>query len=296
MHLAEKYKINSANLELWAELVFRSGTYLWEKEQFVLAKTFFEFGLRISSDIPGPIAAQAHRLLGHVYLDLAQPRAALDAYKKTLDLRENLDGPDSPPVADVCDSVACAYTEAGDVDQAFTYLDRATIIHNANDPRKITRTLAIRFMTCLHARQGDDALSAIRECWRLQNKTQTEIETSTYPKHSGDIMFLSRIFWAQGKKSEAKELASRTATMRRGTFGENGGPRVADSLFTVARMLADGGELFLAAKLLRQIITMSGNAPGMRTHLARAFWFCANVEAEIGADEKAVSELREQAD
>ena len=54
-----------------------------------------------------------------MFLDLARPHAALSAYKKTLELRQKLDGVDSPPVADVCDSVACSYTEAGDVEQAF---------------------------------------------------------------------------------------------------------------------------------------------------------------------------------
>lgn len=269
--------------------------YLWEKEQPALAKSFFEFGLSIDEGVSGPVAAQAHRLLGHVFLDLGQPHAALAAYKKTLELREKLNGVGSPPVADVCDSVACSYTEVGDVEQAFEYLEKATAIHNAHDPSKVMRTLSIRAMTCLRAGQPEDALAAIRECWRLQGMTQKEIETSSYPKHSGDIMLLARIFWHQGNKVEAQELVSRTVAMRRGTFGENGGPRVADSLFTLARILEDVGELVLAAKLFRQAIEMSGDAPGMKPHKARAFWFSANVEAKIGGEEAKVAELRENA-
>ncbi|KAM7201281.1 hypothetical protein V8F33_003381 [Rhypophila sp. PSN 637] len=45
---------------------------------------------------------------------------------------------------------------------------------------------------------------------------QNEIKASRYPKHSGDIMLLARIYWLQDKKAEAQELASRTITMRRG--------------------------------------------------------------------------------
>ncbi|KAF4459225.1 hypothetical protein FALBO_14020, partial [Fusarium albosuccineum] len=295
MTLSDKHKIKSSNPESWAELVFRAATYLWEKEQSTLAKSFVEFGLSIDEDVSGPIATQAHRLLGHVFLDLAQPRAALSTYKKTLELTEKLDGHDSPPVADVCDSIACAYTEVGEVEHAFEYLEKATTIHNSHDPSRMMRTLAIRSMTCLRAGQPENALTAIRECWRLQGMTQDEIEASHYPKHSGDIMLLARIFWLQGNKGEAQELVSRTVAMRRGTFGENGGPRVADSLFTLARMLQDGGELVLAAKLLRQIVEMSGDALGMKPHKARALWFSAGVEAKIGAEEDRVAELRENA-
>lgn len=67
-------------------------------------------------------------------------------------------------------------------------------------------------------------------------------------------MLLARILWLQGKKAEAQELASRTVAMRQGVFGEDpskGGPRVADSLFVVSRMLDDRGKAVLAAKLLR---------------------------------------------
>ncbi|KAK4221160.1 hypothetical protein QBC38DRAFT_461780 [Podospora fimiseda] len=285
MILFDKYKIKSANTVLWAELVFRAGTYLWEKEQPSLARSFFQFGLRIggAGDLAVPIAAQAHRLLGHVSLDLAQPRAALAAYQDALTLRSKLEfGRETSPVADVCDSIACAYTEAGDTASAFVYLERATAIHNAHDPSKMARTLAIRSMTCLRAGKPDDALDAISQCWTLQKKTQDEIEKSQYPKHSGDIMLLARIFRSQGKLAEARELASRTINMRRSVYGERGGPRVADSLFTVAMMLhEDMGELTLAAKLLREVVDISGDAPGMKSHLSRALWFLAGVEEKL---------------
>lgn len=108
-------------------------------------------------------------------------------------------------------------------------------------------------------------------------------------------MLLTRISWLQDKKSGAQELASRTTTMRRGTYGEQGGPRVADSLFTVARMLEAGAEEVLAARLLNEIIASSGDATGMRTHLVRDLWFLANVEAKID-DDKVQSEEPKQDD
>lgn len=66
-----------------------------EKEQPTTAKSFFEYGMTLDIDPNSRIYAQAYRLLGHISLDLAQPRASLAAYQKSLAVHEQLDGPDS---------------------------------------------------------------------------------------------------------------------------------------------------------------------------------------------------------
>ncbi|KAK4216507.1 hypothetical protein QBC37DRAFT_455203 [Rhypophila decipiens] len=63
-------------------------------------------------------------------------------------------------------------------------------------------------------------------------------------------------------------------------------PSVSDSLFTVARMLQASGQDVLAARLLNEVISLSGDTPRMRSHLARALWFLANVETKIKAVQK----------
>lgn len=148
-------------------------------------------------------------------------------------------------------------------------------------------------MTYLRAGQPDAALTALQKCWQLQGLTEEQIAQSKYPKHSGDIVLLSRIKYAQGLKTEAQELASRTISIRRGHFGDKG-PRVADSMFIVARMLEDSGEMVLAAKLLRGIVDMGKDFPEMQGHLARALWFLARVEERMG-DGRRVEELRVEA-
>lgn len=296
MDISEKYNIKPMRPDLWAELVFRTGAYLWEKEQPSLARSLFEFGLRADPSLSKPLAAQAQRLLGHVCLDLAQPRAALAAYSQALALREDLEPPESPPIADVLDSLACANVEIGNPAAAVSQLDRATAIHEAHDPSKMSRTLAIRSMQCLRAGNAHGALDAISRCWQLQGMNQAQIEASRYPKHSGDIMLLARIYWIQGQRDEAKELVSRSMVMRKKTFGHAGGPRVADSLFTLARMLDETGNHILAARALRDVLEMCGeNAPEMRPHQARAFWFLAGIESKLDSDEETVEELRERA-
>ncbi|KAJ6447148.1 coxI translation protein CYA5 [Purpureocillium lavendulum] len=291
--LSTTHNLQPSNSDLWVELIFRAGTYLWEKQQPRLAQSFFEFALGLVTRRQSPIVAQAYRLLGHISLDLAQPQTAARAYQDALSIRQELDGPDSPAVADVYDSIACSYTELGDVSQAMIYLEKATAIHNAHDPGKMSRTEAIRAMTCLRAGQPSAALDALRECWKLQGLTQEQIATSRYPKHSGDIVLLARIHWALGNESDGQQLAARALSIRRQTFGFNGGPRVADSLFILSRMLNEKGEYVLSAKLLREVIDMSQDVQEMRGHLARALWFLSGTEKAIGGVEDKWIELRQ---
>lgn len=221
----------------------------------------------------------AVRLLGHVALDVAQPKAALEAYNETLAARLKLVSAHDPVIGHVYDSIACALTEIGDKIQAFAILGKAVAIHNANDPSRMARTNAILAMTHLRAGNAEQALKAIQDCWRLQGMTEDQLEKSRYPKHSGDIVLLSRIRYMQGDRESALELASKLIIMRKGMFGAKG-PRVADSMYLVAKMLADGNKVASATKLLRDIIEMSQGLIEMRGHRARALWTLARWETD----------------
>jgi hypothetical protein len=84
--------------------------------------------------------------------------------------------------------------------------------------------------------------------------------------------------------------------MRKRTYGQAGGPRVADSLFTLARMLDETGDHVLAAQALQGVLEMcETNAPEMRAHRARAFWFLAGVEPKLHSDEETVGALKARA-
>jgi hypothetical protein len=122
-----------------------------------VARFFFDYGLRLPIATPSPVSAQAHRLLGHVALDLAQPRAALAAYNSALAARQALESPGSPALADVHDSLVCSYTELGVVALALEHLAQARAIHEAHDTRRMARSRAIDAMTRLRAGEPDAA-------------------------------------------------------------------------------------------------------------------------------------------
>lgn len=286
MKLTQLHSLKVTSPELFAQLVFRVGKYLWKKEQLTAARSFFEFGLQLEISPSTENYAQAYRLLGHITLDMARPKAALSAYHRALRVREALEGPNSPSVADVYDSIACSYTEQGNVDNAFAYLSRAVKIYNMNNSLLMGRTQAIYAMSYLRAGQPRKALAALQHCWKLQNLTEGQVARSKYPEHSGDIVLLSRIKYAQGLKQEAQKLASRAISLRKGLYGDKG-PRVADSTFILARMLEAEGKDVRAAELLRSITEMSRGVPEMKGHLARSLWFLAMVEDKMGDSTKA---------
>ena len=97
------------------------------------------------------MAAQVYRLLGHILLDISRPHAALAAYEKALEIRQVLESPESPPIADVYDSTARSYTEMGDVEKALEFVGKSMAIHMAHVPEQCARTRAIEAMTWLRA-------------------------------------------------------------------------------------------------------------------------------------------------
>ncbi|KAG9253974.1 uncharacterized protein F5Z01DRAFT_743372 [Emericellopsis atlantica] len=288
--LVSDHGLRPSNAGLWAELVFRAGTYLWEKDQPYLAQVFLEFGLRIDIGESHPVSAQAQRILGHICLDIAQPHAALSAYSKTLSLRLMTEKADSPPIADIYDSIACSYTEIRNMPKAFEYVERTTAIHLAHDPAHMARTEAIRAMAFLRDNRPSEALCALHKCWELQNLSQEDVESSRYPKHSGDIMLLARILWALGQRSTGRELASRAvdASSRPVDIRR-------DSMFHLALMLNEEEEQLLSAKLLRDITKIDSSVQETKPHQARAFWFLAKFEEQIGTPRNLCDEIKSNA-
>ncbi|KAJ5800165.1 Tetratricopeptide-like helical [Penicillium psychrosexuale] len=297
MRLVETHSLKPTDIELFAGLIFRTGTYLWECEQPTNARYFVEYGLSLELSHSTQSYAHACRLLGHIALDLAQPESALSAYQKALRVIEEIEEENSPLISDVYDSIACSYTEQEMVTEAFRYLSKAAAIHKAHNPLHMARTYAIYAMTHLRAEQPDEALMTLKKCWQLQNLTEEQIIDSKYPKHSGDIVLLARIKYAQGLKQEAQQLALKSISIRRELYGDKG-PRVADSMFLVARMLEAADENVLAAKMLRAILDMSRGVSEMQGHLARALWFLGilerRLENTVSAEQLKVEALNER--
>jgi tetratricopeptide (TPR) repeat protein len=148
------------------------------------------------------------------------------------------------------------------------------------------RTWFIYSMAHLRAGDPDKSLEALNKCWELQGITQEEVEKSRYPKHSADLVLLSRIEAAKGNKELSLQLVSKTISIRKDILS-NKGPRVADSMYIVAGMLREQGRDAVAAKMLREIVDMGRGMLEMRPQVARALWMLGRIEEGFGNVEEA---------
>ena len=92
-------------------------------------------------DPEGPICNPTVKLLGHIALDLAQPRVALQTYQEPLAARLERSDLKCTVIPDVYDSITCAYTEIGIVSEAFAYLEEAKAIHLTSDQNPCLESL-----------------------------------------------------------------------------------------------------------------------------------------------------------
>ena len=243
--------------------------FLWEREQPSTAQEFIHFGLSLVFDKATAPSAPAFMLLGHVALDMARPEIALQAYSEALSARLKSPAPNESEIGDVYDYIAYSLTELNNIQEALEYLKIDSAIRARNEPHLGATTSAISALAQLKSNDPQAALASLHKAWELQGLSQIAIEQSRNPKHSGDIMLMSRIQHALGNRQEALELVSKSIMIRKRVLGEKG-PRVADSIYHLARLLREGNEAVLAAKLLRDVVDKSQGMREMDGQLGRA--------------------------
>ena len=137
---------------------------------------------------------------------------------------------------------------------------------------------AILAITHLRAGNAEQALKAIQDCWRLQGMTEDNLEKSRIPNTWVTSSCSHAFVICKVIKSQPFELASKSNTMRKDMFRATA-PRVANSIYLIANMLAEGGKVASAIEFLRHIIEMSQGLIEMRGHHARDLWTLARSEA-----------------
>ncbi|KAK0645828.1 hypothetical protein B0T16DRAFT_457821 [Cercophora newfieldiana] len=300
--IKERHNITSVDAATWAELLFRAATHLWEAEQLHSAMRLVLLGTETSLDLPVMLAAQGHRLLGHILLDLARPRDAVLSYTNALHLVLELH-PTDPPcgvIAQILDSIALCLLEVGDVAGAFQALQWAMPIHRTHNSDRMAHPHFVRAMVYLRSGNPSRALEELSDSWASRGTTQEEIEAGSDPERSSDVLLLAKIYWAQGKSEEAEALARKSICMRKAialsTRGEvRGRMRVAESNFMLGLMHIEEGKMSSAEGFLQRVVKESRGYSDMGGHMARSLWLLANVASCNGSTEKEVETLRKRA-
>jgi tetratricopeptide (TPR) repeat protein len=123
------------------------------------------------------VEASIREMLGLGYLNVGEPKHAVDEYRRALTLRESVQGPNQPDAASCRNQLAVAYRLAGMATEAGRLFDR-----NPNSPAEAS-ALAARGSMLLNQKKPAEAELAFRQCLSIREKILAD-DWSTFDARS----------------------------------------------------------------------------------------------------------------
>jgi tetratricopeptide (TPR) repeat protein len=209
--------------------------YLYEREQYDLARKFATTALSAFPDKNSLAFASATDLLGLIDLDMNNPTSALDPFNIALAIRQAKLGPTDPFIAFSLNNLAIAYTEIPDLEKAAELHQQAIAIRLQNNSDRIGNSYSNLAVLLLRMGKPDEAEATLMKCPSLKNCTDETFLNTGNPRFVGDMVLLSRIRRAQGRIQDALRLASKALSWRQQVHGNRF--KTCDSLYDVATLL-----------------------------------------------------------
>lgn len=209
--------------------------YLYEREMYILAKKMVTQALTTFTDRTTLTYASAIDLGGLIDLDLARPTLALEAFTQALEIRKSHLPPTDPFLAYSLNNLALAHTEMGSLTVAHALHEEAISLRLAANSPRIGNSYSNMSSLLLRMGRPDEAEEMLARCPSLKDFTDETFLATGNPRFSGDMVLLSRIRLAQGRRGEALRLATKALAFRRGLLGNR--LKTCDSLYDVAGML-----------------------------------------------------------
>ncbi|SPQ20350.1 72ddf52e-7113-4ff0-b348-42e636f23ca1 [Thermothielavioides terrestris] len=213
--------------------------YLYEREMYFIAKKMVTQAISTFEDTTTLAYASAIDLGGLIDLDLARPGDALEPFKRALEIRKTCLGPEDPFIAYSLNNIALAYTEMNQLDLAYTAHQEAIRLRLQARSDRIGNSYSNMASLLLRMGRADEAEDMLARCPALKDFTDETFLATGNPRFSGDMVLLSRIRRAQGRRGDALRLASKALAFRRFLLGNR--LKTCDSLFDVACLLLEEG-------------------------------------------------------
>ncbi|KAI1147262.1 P-loop containing nucleoside triphosphate hydrolase protein [Nemania diffusa] len=298
-HLVELVKANSKGIThmtddqpKYADLLIRCSWYLYEREMYIIARVMVEQAIGIIKDTESLGYASAIDLCGLVDLDLGQAARSLSSFKRALGIRKAVLGSEDPFIAYSLNNIALAYTEIGELQLAYAAHQEAINLRLKANSDRIGNSYSNMSSLLLRMDRPDEAEEMLARCPSLKGFTDETFINTGNPRFSGDIVLLSRIRRAQGRKTEALRLASKALAFRRRLLGNR--LKTCDSQYDVASMLLDGEHTRSAIQLLQEIVSISEAFLEGEGQRARALYKLSEIHRHMG-QQKESDAYRDQA-
>ncbi|KAK6952017.1 hypothetical protein Daesc_006543 [Daldinia eschscholtzii] len=152
-----------------------------------------------------------------------------------LELRKKQLGPDDPFIASSLNNLALAYTEIGDLEEAYSTHQQAIEIRLRTKSDRIGNSYSNMASLLLRMGRLDEAAEMLGRCPSLKDFTDEIFLNTGNPRFSGDMVLLSRIRLRQGRVDDTLRLASKALAFRQRLLGNR--LKTCDSLYDVACIL-----------------------------------------------------------
>ena len=257
-------------------------SYLKEREYYDTAQELVAMAQENFEDKESLHYARVVNMAGLIALNLNEPLAAIDPFNCALSLREKLLRPDDALIAWAYNNIGLAYTELGRLPEALNSLEKALGMRLRNDTGLIGNSYSNLSSLFLRMDKADEAEAYLFKCPSLKDCTDDTFISKNNPRSAGDMVLLSRIRRAQGRKNDALRLASKALTYRRRLLGN--GFAVCDSLYDVADLLHEDGNQGAALLMLQELVSIAKGLPSSHSQaqLARANYKLAMIYEEMG--------------
>ncbi|KAF9242219.1 hypothetical protein DTO006G1_6440 [Penicillium roqueforti] len=291
-----EFKIFEGENQPFAELLLRCSWYLYETENYSLARSYVDIALQKFVDKDSLAYASAVDLGGLIDVDICHPSAALEAFEKAYALRTSILPSDDLFLAASQVNLGLALTEIGEFEKALGYLQQSIDIRLMHNSDRIGNSYSNLASLLLRMGKPDDAEAILKSCPSLKDFSDETFLQTGNPRFSGDMVLLSRIRNAQGLHDEALKFACKALDFRRECSKER--LKVCDSLYQVSVLRHKIGELELAQQLLQECIMISEALPHAEGlgHLARASYKISQVLADLGKPEESTFYLEKAID
>ncbi len=188
LHLVKQkneYDLRPADPDLYAQLILSCCWYLYERECYDIALGLINESLENFGKKETLAFSSAVELRGLIYMDMNFQNKALESFTQAMDIRTKLVGPDHGLIAASFTTLGIVHTERGDLDEAFTYHQKAIDIRLRTNSDRIGNSYSNMASLLLRMGKADQAEEMLKRCPSLKDFTDDTFLATGNPRFSG---------------------------------------------------------------------------------------------------------------
>ena len=164
------------------------GRYLYETENYSLARSYVDIALQKFVDKDSLAYASAVDLGGLIDLDICHPSAALEAFEEAYALRTSILPNDDLFLAASQVNIGLALTEIGEFERAHGYLQQSMDIRLMHNSDRVGISYSNMASLLLRMGKPDDAEAMLKSCPSLKDFSDETFLQTGNPRFSGSVL------------------------------------------------------------------------------------------------------------